>query len=87
MKIERGVYPESLYPLMNFYNTGDFYDRLTAKAVESGITFWSEDDKADMLESKYGSQLYGLTDENTEIFIESILDEYVLALENEILKE
>lgn len=86
-KIERGVYPESLYPHMNFYNFGDFYNGMMSRIVENGITIWSEDDKSEELESKYGgTNLFGVTDENLELFVDEIIDEYqVLLIEKMLL--
>jgi hypothetical protein len=76
-KIERGAYLESLYPHMNFYNFGDFYRGITARIVEKGITIWSEDDKDEEIEEKYGgTRLFGLTDENFELFVDETIGEY-----------
>ena len=85
-KIERGVYPEPLYPLMNFYNTGDFYRSITAYLDDAGIMFESNDEKALELESKYSSYLMGLTQESLSVLTSKIGSELIESLYGAILK-
>lgn len=75
-KIERGVYDESIYPRMNFYNEGDFYKGFKAKVTLLDIEIDSFDSKAKELESKYGSDLMGLTDQSIGILIDNIINEF-----------
>ena len=84
-KIQRGVYDDSLYPHMNFYNKGDFYKGITAYLEEEGITFESNDDKAVMLESRYSKFLLGLTDISLGIVLEKVKPKLIDALKQRIL--
>lgn len=86
-KIERGVYNESIYPRMNFYNEGDFYRGFKAKIENYGIEIESLDSKTKDLESRYGSDLMGLTDDSISILIDNIIDEYIEATYNHLAKE
>jgi len=86
-KIERGVYNSAIYPSVNLYNKGDFFMGIKARVATFGIEIESTDSKADELESKYGSNIYGLTDESLAIFTNSIVDEFVEAIYNQLAKE
>lgn len=80
-KIQRGVYDPSIYPSVNLYNTGDFYRKLTAKMdLMYGVYIESYDAKADMLEERYGSAIYGLTPESLDKFVSLIIDDFKTAL-------
>jgi len=85
-KIARGVYDESIYPAVNLYNKGDFYRAIKARVATFGIEIESFDPKADELESKYGSTIYGLTDESLKKFTDSIIDEFIEALYKQLSK-
>lgn len=87
MKIEKGRYNESIYPSMNFYNEGDFYNGIKARMDLFGIEIESIDSKAKELESNFGSELYGLTDKSIELLIDPIMPEYIEALTNKILQD
>lgn len=86
-KIEKGVYNQSIYPAVNLYNTGDFYRAIRARVATFGIEIESFDSKANELESEYGSNIYGLTDESLEKFINSIVDEFIEAIYKQLAKE
>jgi len=86
-KIERGVYNSAIYPSVNLYNKGDFFRGIKARVATFGIEIESTDSKADELESKYGSNIYGLTDESLTMFTNSIVDEFVEAIYNQLAKE
>lgn len=86
-KISRGVYNEAILPSVNLYNHGDFYNDFKASIMDFGVEIESLDDKAEELENKYSSQIYGLTDESLEEFTSLIVEEYVTALENAMLKD
>lgn len=86
-KVNRGVYDSSIYPHVNLYNTGDFYRKLTAKMdMMYGVSIESYDIKADVLEERYGSTIYGLTVESLEKFVSLIIDDFRTALLNELSK-
>lgn len=63
-KIERGVYDQSIYPAMNFYDTGDFHRGIKAEVNLFEIKIESKDSKADELEALGGSLIYGNTENN-----------------------
>jgi len=86
-KIERGAYNQSIYPAVNLYNTGDFYRGIKARVATFGIEIESFDPKASELESEYGSNIYGLTDESLEKFTNSIVDEFIEAIYKQLAKE
>lgn len=86
-KIERGVYSESLYPKMNFYNTGDFYRGITAFLEDDGITIDSNDEKVLMLETRYSPYLLGLTKESVTKLTANIIDEFRVSLLKAMLNE
>jgi hypothetical protein len=86
-KIDRGVYPESLYPKMNFYNRGDFYRSITAFLEDDGITIDSNDDKVLLLEEKYSPHLLGLTKESLSKLTSMIVGEFRISLLNTMLNE
>jgi hypothetical protein len=85
-KIDRGVYPESLYPNMNFYNEGDFYKGITAFLEDDGITIDSDDEKAMMLEGEYSQYLMGLTQESLAKFTARLVTPLIESIHNEIFK-
>lgn len=86
-KIERGVYDESIYPSVNLYSHGSFYRGITAKIdIMSGVYIQSTDNKADMLEERYGEHLLGLNTESLSQFIDIIIDEFRQNILNEIQK-
>ena len=86
-KIERGVYDQSIYPRMNFYNEGDFYKGIKAKVTLFDIEIESFDSKAKDLENEYGNNLIGLTNESIEILIDNIIDEYINDVYKHLAKE
>lgn len=86
-KIERGIYNQSIYPSVNLYKEGDFYKGIRARVATFGIEIESFDSKANELESKYGSNIYGLTEESLEKFTNSIVDEFVEAIYKQLAKE
>jgi hypothetical protein len=86
-KIERGVYDESIYPRMNFYNTGDFYKWFKAKVTLLDIEIDSFDSKTKEIESKYGNDLLGLTDQSIGILVDNIIDEFQEDSFNYLAKE
>lgn len=76
-KVNKGIYDSSIYPAVNLYNTGDFYRKLTAKMdLSFGIYIESFDAKADVLEERYGSKIYGLTKESMNELVKLIIDDY-----------
>lgn len=86
-KVQRGVYDSSIYPHVNLYNTGDFYRKLTAKMdLMYGVYIESYDIKADVLEERYGSTIYGLTKESLEKLVNLIIDDFRTALLTEMTK-
>lgn len=86
-KIERGVYDQSIYPRMNFYDTGDFYNAFKAKVTLFDIEIESFDDKAKDLENRYGNDLMGLTDQSIVILVDNIINEYQEAAYKHLAKE
>ncbi|MFA5652413.1 MAG: hypothetical protein WC933_03540 [Candidatus Paceibacterota bacterium] len=85
-KISRGVYDQSIYPAMNFYNEGDFHKGIKAQMDLFGIEIESLDSKAKELEQEYGSVLYGLTDDSLKELLEPIIPEYIQSLFLELSK-
>lgn len=63
-KIERGVYDQSIYPAMNFYDTGAFHQGIKAEVDLFDVRIKSKDSKADELEDLAGSLIYGNTEQN-----------------------
>ncbi len=86
-KIERGVYDQSIYPRMNFYNEGDFYRGIKAKVTLFDIEIESFDSKAKDLEARYGNNLMGLTNESIGILVDTIIDEYINEVYKHLSKE
>lgn len=74
-KIERGVYDQSIYPAMNFYDTGAFQKGIKAEVNLFEIEIESKDSKADELEGLGGSLIYGNTEQNLSILRGDILPE------------
>jgi hypothetical protein len=75
-----------IFPTTDLRYTGDFYDAIKANIDLFGISVESFDSKARLLESKYSSEIYGLTEESLIIFTKSVIDEFTTALRNAILK-
>jgi hypothetical protein len=87
-KIQRGVYDRSIYPSVNLYNTGAFQKGIVAKLdIMAGIEVDSTDFKANALEERYGSTIYGLNNLSLEKFIDLIIEEFKESLLNHILKD
>lgn len=63
-------------------DTGDFFDGFRIHYGRSFFGIFSQDDKADKLEKKYGPDIFGLTDTNLEEVRELICDD----LRDEIFK-
>lgn len=86
-KIERGVYDQSIYPAMNFYDKGDFQKGITAKNAsenENLIVVYSTDSKADELEDLGGSKIYGNTEENLSKIREEMIPEMQDIIRNKL---
>ena len=83
-KIERGVYNESIYPAMNFYDKGDFHRGITAEMTLFDVEIESTDSKAGELEELGGSLIYGNTEENLEKSRKIILNETLEMLNHKI---
>lgn len=75
-KIDKGIYDSGIYPRMNFYNEGDFYRGLKARVTLMDIEIESFDSKTKDLESRYGNDLIGLTDQSISLLIDAIINEY-----------
>ena len=75
-----------IFPVVDLRYEGDFYREIKASLDLFGVNIESFDEKASKLESKYGSLIYGLTDISIGILVETIINEFVLAFEAEILK-
>lgn len=58
-------------------DTGDFYDGFYLKTAKFPYIVDSKDEKTEALESKYGSDIFGLSPENKEVFAREILLPYV----------
>lgn len=72
-------------PNMNFNLEGDFHAGWFVKQLNKSIEFGSKDGKANELERREGSNLYGLTEESKGKLSEIILDKGYL--QDEILKQ
>lgn len=83
-KIERGVYDESIYPAMNFYDKGDFHRGIKAKMTLFYIEIESTDSKANELENLGGQLIYGNTETSLEKVRVDMLPEFQELLENKI---
>ena len=55
-------------------DTGEFYKSIYADPVNDGIIFGANDEKANKLESKYSSDIFGLTDANLDKDINRIIE-------------
>jgi len=58
MKLNKGRIKSSTLPHMNLYNEGDFYEQMDAVIKDKAIEIFSNDGKAEKLESNYGSNIY-----------------------------
>lgn len=65
---------------------GNFYKGIKAKFDLFGIEIESLDSKAEKLEAKYGSLIYGLTDESINKLIEMSIDEYIESIYEKIME-
>jgi len=74
-KIDRGVYNQSIYPAMNFYDTGSFQNKIKAEVNLFEIEIESTDSKAYELEKLGGSLIYGNTQQNIDVLKGEILPE------------
>ncbi|WP_159522862.1 hypothetical protein [Sunxiuqinia indica] len=72
----------NIFPTTDLRYSGDFYKALKAGFGTYGISLESFDSKASELEAKYGSSIYGLTEESRVILINSINVEFKQALHN-----
>lgn len=73
-------------PKVDLKVTGDFYAGFIAKIQSRFIEIESKDAKADDLESRYGSEIYGLTDKNLSEYVDLILPYYVDEIKKQLLK-
>ena len=65
--------------------TGDFYEGFDTTLTGDSVLVFSNDEKADDLEQKYGSEIYGLTEENLNRLIhQQIIPELLITIKNEL---
>jgi hypothetical protein len=76
----------NIFPTTDLRYTGDFYNALKVGFSTYGLSFESLDDKADQLERKYGSAIYGLNQASKVKLIAMINQEFKQALKSAILK-
>lgn len=57
--------------------TGDFHSGFYADMKQFPITFWSTDEKTDELVYEYGKDIFGLTEESKDLFIQQIYQEVI----------
>ena len=62
---------------------GNFYRGMRTEFDNEGVEFYSNDSKTDALELKYGSEIFGLTEQSIEKFNEDYLIERLQAKLNE----
>lgn len=66
---------------------GDFYAGFNIEFKDTFMLFDSNDEKANRLEDKYSSDIYGLTDKNKQEAVnEHIADEFIKKIEDELTK-
>lgn len=70
----------SIYPTTDLRYTGDFYEAIKASFSSYGIAIESFDSKAKELEAKYGSGIYGLTEQSQSKLVDLITGQYIEAL-------
>lgn len=83
-KIERGVYDQSIYPAMNFYDKGGFQKGIKAKLTLFDVEITSSDWKADKLDAMANGEALGITEDSLETVREDILPEFQEKLLNAI---
>ena len=76
-----------IYPTTDLRYEGDFYRAIKASFDLYGISVESLDEKAAHLEKKYGSTIYGLTDESLKKLTDILAVELVIELKKAMLKE
>lgn len=64
--------------------SGDFFEGFKALIKPKVIEIFSDDEKAEGLEERYGSEIYGLTDENLDEWIEQLKVELIERIRNEL---
>lgn len=55
------------------YDTGEFWNKMWALAVNGELEIYSSDGKTEMLLATYGENVLGLTDENIEQLFERVI--------------
>jgi hypothetical protein len=61
--------------------TGDFWEGFVIEQTKSNLKIWSTDSKTDKLVKKYGSDIFGLTDERLDRLIkDQIYPDFMLFL-------
>jgi hypothetical protein len=64
--------PNAGYGNVDLRLTGSFYEAMEAKAQPEGMNIDSTDQKSQMLQQKYGSDIFGLFGEWKEPFVEKL---------------
>lgn len=52
---------------------GAFYKGLVLQATKDTVSFFSTDEKSDMLERRYGKTIFGLTKDSQETYVKEVL--------------
>jgi len=66
---------------------GDFYAGFNIEFKEKSMIFDSNDDKTPKLETRYSSDIFGLTDKNKQEAVEEyIADDFIKLIANELTK-
>jgi len=60
--------------------TGDFYRGIEAEIGEDEIIFGSSDDKSDMLQDKYGEEIFGMNPDSRAKYREIFYKKYIFEL-------
>lgn len=67
-------------------DTGDFHRSFFARFVGKNIAIGANDEKADKLEDRYTSSIYGLTDDNLQEVIELVKPEMINKFRRTVLR-
>jgi len=72
-KAALGTYDMSIFPYVNLYKDGGFYDKMDALIQSEFIEIFSNDSKADQLESEFTSDIYVPNENRMEMLKNHIL--------------
>jgi len=71
---------------VTLYDEGDFQGGFDVRFGNDWFAIFSNDDKADALERKYGKEIFGLTEESKRFLLSLFKDDFVTDFRNYLLR-